>query len=496
MLQSVYRFLKRPYILLALLLLLYIGYFSYATLSRYNGFYSGIFDLGNANQIIWNTLHGHFYMLSDPTGKGDLVSRLSDHADFLLILIAPLYALFQTPQFLLVLQTIVIAFGAIPVYLFAKEKLSSTYIPLFFAAIFLLMPSVENPNLFDFHAVLLSVTFILYAFYFLYKEKYKIGLLFVLLALICKEEVGFTLSFMALYFFFANTVTLTKWQDYFHISKVWQSIRENFAKKKQANILLLVLTLFCLSYSYVVITHIIPLVRHGPSIYIHNYAGSDHGALGVIWYTITHPVQIIQAQGPRGITYGGEMLLQTGVVSLLAPLTFFISLPELLIDLLSRDPAMQSIYYQYPAVINSFVVLSTIIGFKRLQSFLSQRFSVSKKWIAFVPIIIGMAIVYYVASPLPLSRNYISSATIATSLNISQQDSKEIAKLASTIPIKDIISVDNNLGSHLSSRPYIYKYPVNASKAAYIVVRSPLTLGKGYTTIYAGQGVFVYKKVN
>jgi uncharacterized membrane protein len=193
-------FLKRYWFLISVILI-YSIYFSVYSILRYRYFSTGIFDLGNMNQTLWNTLHGHFFMETDPTGSGKLVSRISDHADFLLLLITPLYMIFSSPRMLLILQAVVVALGAIPVFLYTQEKTKSSFYPSLFAVLYLLMPSVEHPNLFDFHAVTLSMTPILFSFYFLYKRRYKSALPFIILSLMAKEEVGFTICIMVLYFF-------------------------------------------------------------------------------------------------------------------------------------------------------------------------------------------------------------------------------------------------------------------------------------------------------
>src|SRR5262245_4854849 len=72
------------------------GWLSVATYRAYN---SGMLDLGNMAQPIWNTLHGNLLEVTTAAGNQ---SRLAGHAELIYLLIAPLYALWPDPQLLLI----------------------------------------------------------------------------------------------------------------------------------------------------------------------------------------------------------------------------------------------------------------------------------------------------------------------------------------------------------------------------------------------------------
>jgi uncharacterized membrane protein len=66
---------------------------------------------------------------------------LGDHASLILFLLAPIVWLTRTASTLLVLQTLAIAAGAIPVYRLARLHLRSRDVALVFAACYLLYPA-------------------------------------------------------------------------------------------------------------------------------------------------------------------------------------------------------------------------------------------------------------------------------------------------------------------------------------------------------------------
>ena len=138
--------------ILFLAIISYILYFAVVSFLRHSNFYTGRFDLGNMYQTVWNTLHGRFFQLTDPDGT-NIISRLGIHADFILILLAPFYAIWSDPKMLLLIQTIVLAMGAIFIYGIGKDLFKNKNLSLVFSLAFLLNPSLNYTNLYDFHAL-------------------------------------------------------------------------------------------------------------------------------------------------------------------------------------------------------------------------------------------------------------------------------------------------------------------------------------------------------
>jgi uncharacterized membrane protein len=137
---------------------------SVASILRFEHFLSGKLDLGNMMQTIWNTAHGRFFQFTDPYST-ETVSRLGTHADFLLILLVPLYLLFPSAHTLLIVQAIIVSLGSVVIYLLGRKLFDSKLYSLLFALLFLMNPSVIRSSLYDFHAVVLATTFLLAAWY-------------------------------------------------------------------------------------------------------------------------------------------------------------------------------------------------------------------------------------------------------------------------------------------------------------------------------------------
>src|SRR5579885_1903075 len=102
--------------------LTYIVLLTLESLFRYWNYQATAFDLGNYSQAIWNTLHGRFFEF---TNRGwdyyGPPTRLAIHVEPIILPISLLYLIYSGPQTLLVLQSIALGLGAIPVFLLTRH---------------------------------------------------------------------------------------------------------------------------------------------------------------------------------------------------------------------------------------------------------------------------------------------------------------------------------------------------------------------------------------
>ncbi|PIQ72034.1 hypothetical protein COV87_00085, partial [Candidatus Roizmanbacteria bacterium CG11_big_fil_rev_8_21_14_0_20_37_16] len=177
-------FLKKYWqeILLGFITLSYIVYFSLFSILRYRTLYAHYFDLGIMHQTVYNTFMSlktgdftRFLELTNPHGF-DQVKRMAIHNDIFLAFLAPLYFVYSGPETLLILQTVVIALGAIAVYGISKIVFNKTHnvrlISLFFSFAYLMYPPLQRMNQFDFHAVALATPLLLFMFYCYLNKRY------------------------------------------------------------------------------------------------------------------------------------------------------------------------------------------------------------------------------------------------------------------------------------------------------------------------------------
>ena len=99
--------------------LAYAAFFVYVEWLRYHTFLMHALDMGNMEQAVWNTAHGHPFAFNNLRIKWGIeatgtTTRLSFHVEPILLLVAIPYLFFSSPVTLMVIQALVVASGVFP----------------------------------------------------------------------------------------------------------------------------------------------------------------------------------------------------------------------------------------------------------------------------------------------------------------------------------------------------------------------------------------------
>ncbi|MEO6198170.1 MAG: DUF2079 domain-containing protein [Dehalococcoidia bacterium] len=121
------------------------GYWSAMSVLIHRSFHSNGWDLGLINQVIWNSAHGRLFDYSFRSS-----SYAGDHWQPLLLLLVPLKWIGTGPEALLLVQAVMLAVAAIPLYVSVREiadqKAAATI-----AGIYLVGLAAARAVSFDFH---------------------------------------------------------------------------------------------------------------------------------------------------------------------------------------------------------------------------------------------------------------------------------------------------------------------------------------------------------
>ncbi len=320
-------------IVLGFMMTAYSVFFSYFSILRLLSFKSYYYDLGIMGQVVYNTSKGRFLELTNPHLLTN-TSRLAIHFDPILALFAPLYWIWNSPEILLIIQSIILSLGALGIYLIAKKRLSKN-ISLYISLIYLLSPLLHYVNMFDFHGVALSITFLIFAFYFLTqksKKHFEIGLLFVFLTWLTKENT-FLITFMLGLYISLKT------------------------RRKKEGVLL---SLFSVLLFILVVFVVIPYFNHGSHFASHYYSPSLRENLRRFFSFST-------------LDYLNEILVYTLYFPLIAWPEFLISLPQILLNVLSKNSLMRVVYFHYISLIIPFTFVGLIYSFDKLFYLLREK---------------------------------------------------------------------------------------------------------------------------
>jgi uncharacterized membrane protein len=432
-----------PWVLVALMTVIFAAVFIWLSLLRHQAYQSHAFDLGNMDQAAWNTIHGaplRFTDMALPDGRV-LTDRLAIHVEPLLVPISLLYLVHGGPETLLVLQPLVVATGAVPAYLLARRASLGPWQSLVFPAAYLLHPSLQNALLDDFHAVTLSAALLLWAMYYLVVDSLWAFAAFAVLAAATKEEVALLVALLGAALFLRRRVAGA---CTFVGGVLW----------------------FLIAVS-VIIPHFNP---GGHSPYLARYAYLGHGLRGalvglatkpgVVWHTLTSPPRLL---------YLDAILDPAGFVPALGLPVLLLALPTFAINMLSDDPTMYSGFYQYSAEVVPYVTVAAIAGV-RAASFWSDRHLVLGARLV-SPVLTGLVLVAAVAAGwiygfTPLSQGYaVPSAGLHQALE---------SRILRTIPRNAVVAAADEIEPHMSDRKTVYLLPTvhprNGPSAQYIAL--------------------------
>jgi len=406
------------------------------------------------DQTVWNTLNGRIFQLTDPNGT-NVISRLSFHADFILILLSPFYIIWSDPKMLLLIQTIIVALGAVFIYLLSKHIVKDKNLSVVLSFIYLLNPSLQRANLYDFHGVTLASTFLLATFYFFVRKKYFLFLLFAFLSAITKEQVWIIIALFGLYIPISYITGIIPVQG-LSLKKIF--VDKNFIKQF---IFGMFIFLISISIFYFLIFYAIPKARGSQHFALSYYSEFGDSPGNIIKNIFLTPQKTISTVFQKDrIEYLRELFLPVGFLPFLYLPTLVFASPDLVINLLSNNSQLHQIYFQYTSTITPFLFISTIYALKLL-----------RKKFPKVPIIVLslylIAVSFYSAyefGPLPFSKNPNIDPIIKP-----QPYKKIIDDFLYKIPQKYSIAATNNIGSHISHRHRIYTVPVGIDQADIII---------------------------
>lgn len=182
----------------------YISLYLFLGFRNHAGFGTFAMDLGIYDQAAWLISRGKSYI----TVRG--IDTWGHHNNAVFFLFAPFYWLGAGPRFLIFVETTMLGLGAIPVFRIASAKLRSGSIGLFFALCYLVYPPTGWLSQWTFHPESLSVTAVLFAWWFAKTRRVAWLGIVVLFALSTREEVGLVIAMMGVVLLFAKS-TLDPW---------------------------------------------------------------------------------------------------------------------------------------------------------------------------------------------------------------------------------------------------------------------------------------------
>jgi uncharacterized membrane protein len=144
-------------------------------------------DTSIENNILWNLLHGHFYKAAPAMGPNGV--HFARHSTLFAYLLVPFYALHQSAETVLILQSTLMGASAIPLFLFARGRIGAPIAALI-SILYLMHPAVQESNLFEAHYIKFGTPVFWTTLWLLDSKRYRLALLFACLTLSVREDVA------------------------------------------------------------------------------------------------------------------------------------------------------------------------------------------------------------------------------------------------------------------------------------------------------------------
>lgn len=404
------------------MILIYILVMTRAQFVKYDTFGMG-FDLGMYEQVIWNTAHGRWFATSNFKYTD---SHLGADVILMEALVAVPYALFPSTYTLLVLETVAVALGAIPLYLMAKRRLGiAAGLGICFA--YLIYVPLHYLNLYEFQPRAFAISLVFLLFYALEIQARRLFLIAAFLLLTTRSDVALLLIMVGVF------------------AVIHRKPREFVLWSIGLGAAWFALAIFV----------IVPYFNRGGRLqYLewYSYLGSTPGE--ILLTLFTRPLFVIQniVTMPK-LSFLAQVFGEVAFLPLLRPDVLLLALPSLALSLLSPMRIQWDIHYQYASMLYAVTFIGTVLAIsllarsRRLTSCLSRERLIH----ALVALVIATSLLAYVWLGSP-----VWSQLKKPSLSAAAEDAMALIQ---QIPPGARVAASNLLGPHVARREGYYFFP-------------------------------------
>ena len=363
-------------------------------------------------QAIWNTLRGRF-LYSTITDRSILAYHFSPY----LALLSPALLIWSDIRILFLAQTVSIAATGLILYRIVEEK--HRILALWFLLAFYLNATLHNVALYELRRVTFAMPFIALMFYGLYRKKRGPLLVGIAFSLLVKEDLGLIVAMVGLYLL----VFRKDWK--------WG----------------IPITVLGLVWSMGMLPWVIPSISGQAYDQLSYYADGGDSSLEIARTMIFDPVRALTTIfDGAGLLALVRMLLPLAIVlPFLAPEFMLLSVPFIIMMLLSSDRAMHTLSRWYLAPVLPILFGAIAVLIDRLPQ-------VKAKWVV-VTLLVATAVGFFLFSGAPLGGEFEPGRYEVT------ERARRAWDIIEQIPDDAIVASQVEFITALSEREHIYLYP-------------------------------------
>lgn len=416
---------------------------------RHYSFRSGTWDLGILVQPLANAIRGIPFNYNAELYYSS--SYFGIHFSPVLFILVPFFYILPKVETILILQSIVLALGAVPLYFIAMNILNHRVLALLISLSYIMNPLLHSINWYDFHPQSFLPLFFLSATYYLYKGKSVLYQIFIILALMTLEQAFWFVLFYCIFCLF-------------EVKGIF--IKSISLKKTYHFIFNPIIAIFVSVVFYFLSSYIKFFFNPNPPrelIAVDNFRLLEINYIEEIPLKIINdPKLIIKAiryDFPLKLLYILLTFMPTLFIALLSPIALLPALLWLFLSLLSNWPPHYQLGFHYTAFTIPFVYIAFIKGIKLLT--INGRKENDEICMKISSLILVISLFFLIfASPLsflhePGEFSYFRDFGISypSSLN------KGVSEVLYSIPQNSTILTTGTIFPHIATNPNAYVIP-------------------------------------
>jgi uncharacterized membrane protein len=410
-----------PRVLLGSLIALFVLVFGRLVYQRHARFGSFDYDLGLNDQAIWLLAHGHMF----DTVRG--LDVFGHHVTPAYLLFVPFYWLGAGPHFINLVMVVVLALGAVPVFLLAREWFRNEWHAVVPAVAFLLHFTNQWMLQETFHPEVMAITPFLFAYLAATRERWRAMALWLVLAVAWKEDVALAAMMLGLLL-------------------VWRGWRGGHHNQRRVGV---ATALAGLAWFVICIRLIIPAFSPEGVLYEQLYGDLGNSPVELADTAVTNPTAMTrQLDDANALGYVRDLTAPYGFTPLLSPGPLLIGLPQAVANLLSAQDFTHNLRFHYAAMPVVAATVAMVEGIGRRRRLAVRRF------------LLGLVAACALATSAtwgisPISRHYRAGFWPLSG----NERQEELQQAVNTPPGDASVAATYLLVPHLTHRRNVYTFP-------------------------------------
>ena len=410
---------------------LYWLVFGFLVYRQHSNFGTFGFDIGIHDQGIWLVSQGRSPFV---TVRG--LDYFAHHVNLISMVFVPFYWMGAGPHLLIVVHTAMVAAGAIPLWLLARDRLGSAWIALVPPLAYLLYPATNWITWWAYHPDSMAIAPLLFAYWLAVRGRWRWFAVAVAVALLCKEDAALSVFMLGL------------------VVAFWakpKGEKGTAVSKRRRRIIGLIAATAGLAWYLLCTKVIIPWRNHGHAPFYDSFFPALGNSLPVvILNAIFHPSRVQHlAWLPDRRTYYVQMFAPLAFLPILALPAFGVGFPQFGVDITAQYVQGATIKSQYASLVTVGAFLATVeaLGFIR------------RHWPRLLPAAAGLLAASALAGAVAWGLSPISTQFHKGIWLAHNSKSTELHDALALIPANGGVSVSYYLTAQLTHRQYDYEFP-------------------------------------